>query len=270
MTLQRLMSLMLVGSLATLTAACGGGDGDPANNSTLPVINFATEGFAPATASLTVNGVTATEFAASVGFFTTQRGGLGGYFFGIETGTQQTYYGIPTNQLVAGDLHYLQVAASDTTGVQSGAPGSTRQVGTAVREVQNRTVTLGPALVNPTISTVATAPYARLRAQWTLQTQYNRFVYAVFTQPVGTSSEGRGITLGTTSSYLGGASAADLVVPDFSGVSGWDGSWGLVAGTSTTWTVSGSGWDGPGVINFPELADGTQFFSATRSGRVTP
>jgi len=243
---------------------------NPANNATLPVINFATEGFAPASASLTVNGVTATEIAASVGFFTTQRGGLGGYFFGIETGTQQTYYGIPTNQLAPGDLHYLQVAASDTTGVQSGAPGSTRQVGTAFRDVQNRTVTLGPALVVPTISTVATAPYARLRAQWTLQPQYNRFLYAVFTQALGASTTGRGITLGTTSSYLGGSTSADLVVPDFSGVSGWDNSWGLVAGASTVWTVSGSGWNGPGVINFPELADGTQFFSGTRSGRVTP
>ncbi len=242
---------------------------NPADNATLAPLNFGTEGFNPAQATVTVNGLLGAEQATVVGLFTTERGGLGAYFTGVQGGSVQNYWGIPNDRLETGDLHYLQVAVADLNGATAGVPPDTRQVGTGFRQVANRTVTLGPALSTPTISVVATAPYARLRAEWPLQAEYDRFVFAVFNQP-GTGNDGRNISLGASEGYLAAAASADLQVPDFSGVDGWDNAWGLAAGVSTVWTTTGSGWQGTGFINFPELVDGTQFFSASRSGQVTP
>lgn len=243
---------------------------NPANNSTLPVLNFATEGFAPVSATMTVNGLLAGEQATVVGLFTTARKGLGAYFVTLAPGgSTQPYYGVPENQLVAGDLHYTQVVGFDASGAGP-TPPPTRQVAVAYRQVQDRTVTLGPVLVDPAISVVGTAPYARLRAQWTLQAQYNRFVYVVFSQPNVVTENVRSFQLGATDGYLAGAASVDFTMPDLSGVSGWNNAWGLAAGANTIWTTTGTGWQGPGIINFPDLTDGTQLLSATRSGQVTP
>jgi hypothetical protein len=243
---------------------------NPANNSTLPVLDFATEGFAPVSATMTVNGLLAGEQTTVVGLFTTARKGLGAYFATLTPGgATQPYYGVPEGQLIAGDLHYTQVVGFNPSGAGS-TPPPTRQVAVAYRQVQDRTVTLGPVLVDPTISTVGTAPYARLRAQWTLQAEYNRFVYVVFSQPNVVSENARSFQLGATDGYLAGAASVDFTMPDLSGVSGWNNAWGLATGANTIWTTTGTGWQGTGIINFPDLTDGTQLLSATRSGEVTP
>jgi hypothetical protein len=243
---------------------------NPANNSTLPVLDFATEGFAPVSATMTVNGLLAGEQTTVVGLFTTARKGLGAYFATLTPGgATQPYYGVPEGQLIAGDLHYTQVVGFNPSDAGS-TPPPTRQVAVAYRQVQDRTVTLGPVLVDPTISTVGTAPYARLRAQWTLQAEYNRFVYVVFSQPNVVSENARSFQLGATDGYLAGAASVDFTMPDLSGVSGWNNAWGLATGANTIWTTTGTGWQGTGIINFPDLTDGTQLLSATRSGEVTP
>ncbi|MFO8174801.1 MAG: hypothetical protein R6T96_11000 [Longimicrobiales bacterium] len=244
-------------------------DLNPPDNSSLAPLDFGTEGFAPASANITVNGLTSGEMAVLTGLFTTARGGLGSFFSGISGGASQTYWGIPTSELATGDLHYLQVVSVDTVGSGGGTPPSTRQVGVGFREVQDRDVTLGPDLAPPTVTTVATAPYARFGAEWDIQAEYNRFFLAAFIQSDG-GADDRLVTMGATEGYLGGGGSAELAVPDFSGVAGWDDAWGLQAGVSTVWTVTGSGWQGSGMINFPDLAEGTQFFSASRSGQIIP
>jgi hypothetical protein len=244
-------------------------DLNPPDNSSLAPLNFSTEGFAPASANLTVNGLTSSEMAVLSGLFTTARGGLGSFFSGISGGASRTYWGIPTAELATGDLHYLQVVSVDTVGSGGPTSPSTRQVGLGFREVQDRTATLGPALTLPTVATVATAPYARFGAEWNIQAEYSRFFMAAFIQTAG-GADDRMVTMGATEGFLGGGGSAELTVPDFSGVAGWNNAWGLQAGIATVWTVSGTGWQGSGVINFPDLAEGTQFFSASRSGQITP
>lgn len=240
---------------------------NPPNNGTLAPLNFETEGFAPATGTVTVNGLAGSETAVLTGMFTTTRGSLGVYFVGTDRAATQTVYGVPADRLETGDLHFLQVSAAVLNPTPGQSP-DTRQVGIGYRQVQNRTVALGPALSAPTVTSVGTAQNARLRAQWPLQSEYNRFVYFVASQQA--IAEPRQISLGATDGFLQGAASADLEIPDLSGVDGWQGRWSLVAGASTHWTASGSGWQGTGFINFPELVDGTQFFSATRSGLIAP
>lgn len=241
---------------------------NPADGSTLPPLDFAGEGFDPATATGTINGLAGGEQTVVTGLFTTARGGLGTSYTGILGGANVTWWGVPTGQLEAGDLHYLQVSAVNTTNPPVGIPPATRQVGLGLREVVPFTTTLGPAHAVPTITTVATAPYVRLRATWTIQSEYNRSVFLSLAQTGGQDSRFTSILL--SDGYLNGTTAGDVTMPDFTGVDGWNSSWGLVAGTDVIWTLAGSGWQGPGVVNFPDLANGTQFFSASTSGSVAP
>jgi hypothetical protein len=241
---------------------------NPANGSTLPPLDFAGEGFDPVTANGTINGLAAGEQSIVTGLFSTERGGLGTSYAGILGGANITWWGVPTARLESGDLHYLQVSAVNTTNPPVGIPPNTRQVGLGLREVTNFTTTLGPAYAVPTISTVATAPYVRLRATWTIQSEYNRSVFVSLAQAAALDSRFTSIIL--SDGYLNGTTTGDVAMPDFTGVDGWNNAWGLVAGQEVTWTLGGSGWQGPGVVNFPDLANGTQFFSATTSGLVTP
>jgi hypothetical protein len=244
-------------------------DLNPPNNSTLPPLDFTAEGFAPASAMATVSGLGANEAATLAWFFSTARGGLGSYGTNILSGSSSTFYGIPTDQLATGDFHYLLAAAVDTALAQGDVPPPSRMVGTSFGQVQNRTFPLGPPMSHPTLSTVATAPYPRLRAQWATQPEYDRFVFVSFSQPTA-MSDGPGVFMGASSGFLAGAGTAVLEVPDFSPVPGWDNAWALQTGANTLWTILGSGWQGDGVINFPILQEGTEFFSATRSGKITP
>ena len=238
------------------------------DGSTLPPLDFDAEGFDMVSGSLTVNGLAAGEQTTTVGIFTTQRGALGTYSAGILGGANPTFWGMPTDRLEAGDLHLVQIVAVDPTAGGAAIPPPTRTLGVAFREVEDRTVTLGPVHTMPTVTTVATAPYARMRAEWTLQPEYDRTVFLFFTQAQGLPV--RSVTILASDGFLATSSVAELEVPDLSGVDGWDNTWGLVPGVSTLWTVSGTGWQGPGFINFPEIVNGTVFFSGTRSGSITP
>lgn len=240
---------------------------NPADGATLPPLDFETEGFDPATADVTVNGLEGNEQTTMAGIFTTERGALGTYVSGIVGGASLTFWGFPSDQLETGDFHYMQVVAGDFSG-SSGQSPDTRQVGMAFREVADKVVDLGPLLSTPTVSTVATAPTARLRAQWNLQAEYDRFVMFSANQVGGTDT--RTILLMLTEGFLDGAAAVDLEIPDLSTASGWNDAWGLAPGTAVLWTANGTGWQGPGVINFPEFVDGARYLSATRSGTITP
>lgn len=241
---------------------------NPPDGGTLAPLDFNAEGFAPATGNVTVNGLAGGESVVLTGLFTTTRGSIGAYFTGIGGAATQTAYGVPADRLEAGDLHFLQVATTQLNPAPGQVP-ATRQAGIGFREMQDRTVTLGPSLASPTVTSVGTAANARLRAQWTLQPEYNRFVYFVASQ-FGASGDGRQVSVAATEAYLQGATMADLEVPDLSGLDGWQSRWSLLGGVSTTWNASGSGWQGTGFINFPELVDGTVYRSATRSGQLTP
>ena len=94
------------------------------------------------------------------------------------------------------------------------------------RAATDRTVSLGAALAPATVTSVATAPYARLRVQLASQADYNAFATATFAQST------RQATISASAAYFGGTPATwDLAVPDLAGVAGFDPTWGLRTGT---------------------------------------
>jgi hypothetical protein len=235
-----------------------------ASNSTLPVLDFgSSEAFDPAQANLTIG-----NLGTDVGFTLTS------YFTATGSGTSGAalstfpspgsgpfkYYGVPANKQIAGDLHLaIAFALPSLTATDQSRFGAL-----FFKDPTDRTVTLGGAFPVPTITTAATAPYVRFRAQGSLPTEYNQFLSISYTQ----GQAGRTASITASQNWLAGANSYDLSIPDFSGVAGWDNNWGLKAGQATDWSVTGYSFTGSFLTSTP--TEGSTFKGGTRSGTITP
>jgi uncharacterized membrane protein len=240
-----------------------------ANGGTIPVIDFnSTEAVTPASARITVSGLGANEAALPFVSLQTANGASAPFFTGLGAvlggGTgPQTYYGLPTSSLAAGDLHLATVIAFPRSGQEIDATQG-RIIAQYFRTVSDRTVTLGPSLNVPTV-TSTTSPYPRPRVQLARQGQYGDAFAATFTQ-AGTTS--RALSMVALASYLQGGSTWDLTFPDFTGAAGFDPAWMLRSGTRTDWQVIASG--GTGITQVGQVpTEGATFSAALRSGTLT-
>lgn len=200
-----------------------------AAGSAIPVIDFnGTESFTPASAQVTVNNA-GSGLLQVFSSFQTGNGTIGGFTFGALVGGTNPFsvYGVPSNLTAAGDFHLVQ--ATSTT-IVNNAPSESRSATQFNRELANRTLTLGPSLTLPTYATLSTTPYARIRATGNWQTEYGDQLFAYFQQPGGSS---RNWTISVTRGYTGNGASYDFEIPDFTGLAGWNNTWGLVAGVQT-------------------------------------
>lgn len=230
----------------------------------LPVLDFnAAEAFAPATATLTVNNAGADQIIQSMIYYTAG-GSAGAISNDVSSGASRTIYGVPAAKQLAGDLHGL--AASTFT--LSGTTVNSLRVATVFfKDLTNKTLTMGAVPGVATVTSVATSPVARLRAQWAVQSDYNKYFTAVYVQPVGATS--RNVTVAVTPGYLGNSANVDFTIPDLSAVAGWDSNWGLRAGVSTTWALGSSGWSFTSLSGQNPIEGGT-LLSGQRLGTITP
>jgi hypothetical protein len=203
-------------------------------NSAIPVLDFnGTEAFTPASAQITVNNAGSGLLQVFAGF-QTNAATFGGFTFGALFGGANPYtvYGVPSTLTRAGDFHLVQAT---TTLLQNNTPVEQRTVTQFNQNLANRTLTLGPSLTTPTYTTLATAPYARIRASAPWQQEYGDQLFANFQQQQAGSS--RNWTVFVTRSYSGGAANYEADTPDLSAVSGWNDTWGLRSGVATTVTT---------------------------------
>lgn len=233
------------------------------NNSTLDPLAFATEGFDPVQANITVGNLGSEVASVITAYYTSAGTGAAGATLGFTLPSPGPfkYYGVPTAKQVAGDLHVAIVGASPTALSED----QSRAAALFFKDPTDRTVTLGGALPLPTVSAAATTPYVRFRATGPLPTEYNQFVEISFTQ--GTAS--RSVEISASQGYLAGATTYDFTIPDFTGVAGWDNNWGPKQGAATTWDVSGTAFTGIGFGSGTPV-EGSTFKNASRSGTITP
>ncbi len=208
----------------------------PADNSTLALLDFDAEGFAPASANVTVTGlgadsaVVSSLFTARLGSGQLQAGGVLSDFYYRAASGAQPYAAIPLAQLNANDIQYLIAGA---TGANGG-----REAWVFFRNPLNQTLALGPELNTPTVTKLVTAPNARPRVQLASQPEYNRAIVAGFFQ----STRNGGVVVQATPGYYGGVPATwDVTMPDLSAAAGWNSAWGLQDGTPIDWSVSARG-----------------------------
>ncbi|MES2524091.1 MAG: hypothetical protein V4617_15395 [Gemmatimonadota bacterium] len=233
-----------------INAAAGGSIG--------PVLDFnAAEAVAPASAAYTVNNVNG-DMLQGFTLFETANGGSASFFnLGANSTSPLTLLGVPANLTQAGDLHTAFIAASTT-----GATTTTRAVLQFNRELTARTITLGAAVIAPTFSTLATAPYARIRTAGTWQADYGDAIGVSFTQSNGQ----RSWTLTASRAFLGATGTFELDIPDLSAVTGFNNAWGLVGGTATNYSFTMYG----GFQGITVPTEGSTFRFAARSGTITP
>ena len=210
-----------------------------ANNAAIPVLDFnAAEAFTPVSATLTMANGGTDLLSVALGYFTAN-GSSGSFTAGIPSNTAtQTYYGVPAANQATGDFHALISSAIVVSGT------STTQIRSATKffkTVADQTLTFGATPNAATVSAVATPLVARLRAQWNVQSDYNKMFTIGYSQTVGGIA--RSVNITATAASLGGSpTAIDITIPDFSGVTGFDAKWGLKAGTAVTWVTTSSGW----------------------------
>lgn len=237
-----------------------------ANNSTLPVLDFgAAEAFDPVQANITLGNLGTDVGFALTSYFTSAGSSVTGATlagFSLPGAGPFKYYGVPANRQLAGDLHVA---------IGFAFPGLTstdqsRFAALYFKDPTDRTVTLGPALTAPTVSTAATAPYVRFRATGPVQTQYNKLVAVSFAQG-GTAP--RSASIQASEGYLAGSANYDFTIPDFTAVAGWDNNWGPKTGVQTTWSVTAYTFTGIGLGSLNPL-EGSTFVGGSRTGTITP
>jgi len=230
---------------------------NPAAGSALQPIDFGSaEAFDPAQSALTVNNLGGQMLFTTVAVRTS-----GGAFAPLYAGTgSNLWYGLPANRIVAGDLH--MVIASATAAVDELGPSRTTV--RLAAQPQALAITLGPELTVPVAQSVAGVGQVRARAEYAIQANYSRYWLADFQQ----NAAGRSATVHVTSGYRGNSSGTvALEVPEFDGVAGWTGTWGLRPGATTVWTVSASGWTQSGGTVAAPWVDGAEYVTASQQGQ---
>jgi len=234
---------------------------EPADGSTLAVLDFGgAEAFDPVSRDLTIENLGTDQAGVSLSYFTAH-GASAAVFTGFGGSGSQTFPAVPGSQQESGDLHILAVTAIPG----DAQPDHTRSATSLFKDAADQTLTLGPVLGPVTVSSAATSPYLRPRAQYTVQSEYDGMWFLGFSQDSGNSA-----TFLVTAGYQAGSTDFDRAFPDFSGTGGWQNIWGMSAGISTDWVMSANGWTTPGgIFGFPYVEGGLAF-SATRMGSITP
>ena len=200
-----------------------------ADNGSVGTLDFGgVEAFAPATATITLNGVLGSETVTQSMFYQVNANcATAPLYFGATGGPTFTASGIPSAQQLVTDFHSLNVAASATT--------EARFITQYNHSLVARTITLGAVMPTPTITTLATPPaYKRLQAVYTLPTDYEGSTGFTYNDGANKS-----VNITATFGYLGGTSTT-LGLADYSALSGWDNNWPPATSSTGEWTVSGS------------------------------
>lgn len=198
---------------------------NPSDGATLPVLDFAgAEGFAPARASLTLSGTNGALIELSGAFSTAN--GTYAFINGGETSTSSnwTYFGLPSAQLLSGDLHWI-IASDDQN----------RTAVLFAHDPTPRTLAMGPVPTQPQVSVYATSPVVRTRAQLTLGqpvTEYGGSFETTFLQ------SNRAFVMSYTRGAIGTATSVEIRTPVLTGLPGWDESrYGFQLGSAIDWMI---------------------------------
>jgi hypothetical protein len=101
-----------------------------------------------------------------------------------------------------------------------------------------RTLTLGPSLPSPTISSLGGA-YKRLQAAFTMPAEYGGITSFSYVDAAGDKT----VTIFASAAYRGGPGVS-LGLADYSALARWDNNWAPASAATGDWTISGLGGTG--------------------------
>jgi hypothetical protein len=225
-------------------------------------LDFTSEGFAPDTRTVTLQGVSATETAGLAVIF---RNTLGGSPFNLGSFPSGTYLAIPAAQLRSGDYHSVVATAND--------PGGTgRRVRRTFLGAMSFTAVMPPMITPPVLALGSTTPYLRPRGSIPAGLDTDRYDLG-YTQSDTAPARTRIWAGQLTRGWIAATGASDYTVPDLSMVAGFQSWWGMAAGL-TTWQQLAN-WSDAGVADLlradqtPAELDGREYKIVQRDGTVT-
>ena len=235
---------------------------DVPDGASLPSVNFNGAGaLTPAVGSVTVNGAGGHLLEAFVDLVTANSQ-LGLWFdLNPSVATTRTWAGLNTANMLAADFHMLAVFAH-----LASQPADYRVALKYVRDVGTETITLGPVINAPAISSTGGGSYPRLRIQGSIPVEYNKGI-AIDVFPANVS--GNSFSVLATAAHLAAAGSAatyDFTMPDITGLAGFPAAARLTAGPNDVF-VSPFGFNGPGLFD-AEPVLGSEFRSAVRTTTV--
>lgn len=191
-------------------------DVDLPDSTMLPVFDFTSaEAFAPAPATLTINGFGAEGASVGLRLITGNADILLPPAPAPSAEVTRSYMALPLARLRPGDVQLLSASAFIGT--------AERVSQVYFRDPSDRTLTLPAPVLLPEFGTVATAPTLRLRARFIPQADYDRSTSIVYQR-----EDGSNVVVTMTAAYAAmAANGYDLIVPDLSGAAGFDPGWGL-------------------------------------------
>lgn len=210
---------------------------NPAADATLPVLDFAAgEAFTLQQNTITVNNVTANDDKSLLNTLWSATSSFGAIQSASLSGSTGAFFSVPAAQLVAGDVHELYVDAYQ----ESADVG--RSLLSYYATPGDRAETIGPFLNVPLVTTVASSPYVRLRGRLDSQAEYGTAARFGFYQEPGAATDTRLVYVQVSAGYLGGTPTVwDNVVPDFTGLAGFNPGWMPTQGQTTLWQAIGFG-----------------------------
>jgi len=194
-------------------------DVDLPDSTTLPVFDFAgAEAFAPATATLTLEGIGLESPSIGVQLLSETSEILFSPVPSASAAAIRPYSALPLDRLRAGDLQALFASTATTTG--------SRFARVYFRAPTDRTLALPAALERPAFSLAEAAPFLRPSARFVPQADFDRSASVVYQQ-----GSNRFVTVTMTAGYAALTGGQyELVVPDLSGTPGLDPAWLLHPG----------------------------------------
>jgi hypothetical protein len=230
---------------------------NPANGGSVGTVDFAgSESFAPASATMTISNLGATENYKHAMHYYTAGGAtnceVGRLYVEVPaTGSTFTAFGAPAANQVGTDWHAVSLFTYAGT-------NSFRTLHQYFQALGPQTLTLGSVLPVPTITSLAGA-YKRLQAALTMPAEYQSRASLRYQDQGGT----RPLVIVSATMAWFGSSSVSLSLPDFAGVSGWDNAWAPSSGASVFWTVIGDNATNP-----PHCAANAKYISAIQSGTL--
>lgn len=216
---------------------------NPANGSSVGVVDFnsSTDAFDPVAQTLTVNGPAVGETVSSNVSFITSNGSFASLGASTTTAAASSpvlnFFAVPAARTVAGDVNSVFALSATMSG---NAIIAARAVTASFRNAANQSVTLGAVVSTPTVTTLTSTPYVRLRTQLARQPDYQDYWTFNYSQSAG--GVVRSVVTQLSATYQGSASTVDLSVPDFTLVGGWQNTWGLQQSTSISHSATAIGW----------------------------
>ena len=197
----------------------------------IPALNFAADAFIPPLQVVVPTNLGGDQMSIESSFITAN--GVTPYFSGTGGPNAATngvgYVGMPDSLLQPGDLHAVSVSAASAGGA------SFRAAVLLHHSLVRDTMTFGPALSQPAVTSLGTSPYPRMRAQLASQSAYNGAASADFDQSANS------VSVTATAGYAGSTPTSwTLDIPDLTGA-GYDPAWGLKSGSAVDWQVTALG-----------------------------